>query len=596
MNDASDHKAQAEMMEQFQKSLRLAQTMATKHLEKVTKNTQLPYQDPLSLQTAMQQWMEAAGKNPMPLMEQSMAMWQQWAQVNMAFVGKALGVDNMGQEVKPPRGDRRFKAKEWEENIAFDYIKQMYLLASDCIMQGVNGIQGLDEHESKKLGFHVQQYVDALSPTNFASTNPDVLKATVESKGENLRSGFEAFLSDLERGGGERLATQMTDTSVFELGVNVASTPGSVVMQNRMMQLLQYQPSTEKVHKRPVLIVPPWINKFYILDLQPKNSMIKWLVDQGHTVFVISWVNPDASYADTSFEDYMNEGILAALDGIEAATGEKQANAIGYCLGGTLLSATTAYLKATKKNRLASATFMTTLIDFTQPGDLGNFIDEAQVSAIEKSMQEDGYLDGSSMATAFNMLRSNDLIWPFFINNYLMGKKPKAFDLLYWNSDSTRLPAAMHSFYLRKMYLENRLAQPEGLSLNGVPINLADVDTPVYFISTKDDHIAPWKSTFIGAGLFAGDVRFVLGGSGHIAGIVNPPEANKYGYRTGGAPEGDADQWAANTEAHEGSWWVDWSKWVSKFNGTKVNAREPGSGKLDVIEAAPGSYVKHRIT
>ncbi len=364
-----------------------------------------------------------------------------------------------------------------------------------------------------------------------------------------------------------------------------------------MMQLLQYTPTTDKVHKTPLLIIPPWINKFYILDLRPKNSFIKWAVDQGHTVFVISWVNPDAELSEKSFEDYMLEGPLTALDAIEAAIGEKECNVIGYCLGGTLLAAMLAYLAAKNQKRIKSATFFTSMIDFSEPGELGVFIDEAQIAGLEKQMEEKGYLEGSSMATTFNMLRANDLIWSFVINNYLMGKEPLAFDLLYWNSDSTRMPATMHSYYLREMYMDNKLVQPGGLVLDGVPIDVSAIKTPSYFLSTREDHIAPWRSTFIGAKCLSGPVRFVLGGSGHIAGVVNPPASNKYGYWTNTkkpATVGDATAWLESASEQAGSWWVDWDRWVAKYSGTSINARVPGKGKLKVLEDAPGSYVRVR--
>jgi polyhydroxyalkanoate synthase len=368
------------------------------------------------------------------------------------------------------------------------------------------------------------------------------------------------------------------------------------VFQNDLMQLIQYTPSTDTVFKRPLLIVPPWINKFYILDLREKNSFIKWAVSQGHTVFVISWVNPDARYAAKSFEDYMFEGPLAAVDAIEQATGVKEVNIIGYCLGGTLTGSTLAYMAAKKDNRVKSATFFVSLLDFSIPGELGVFIDEAQVANLEKRMNERGFLEGSEMAGTFNMLRANDLVWSFVINNYLMGKEPFPFDLLYWNSDSTRMPAAMHSFYLRNMYLQNRLREPGGITLGGVPLDLSKVKVPAYFISTVEDHIAPWKSTYRGAKALGGKVRFVLGGSGHIAGIVNPPAAGKYGYWTNDAMPDEPDAWQKAATANEGSWWNDWQAWVAALNGDeRVPARTPGDGKLAVIEDAPGSYVNIRL-
>jgi polyhydroxyalkanoate synthase len=388
----------------------------------------------------------------------------------------------------------------------------------------------------------------------------------------------------------------MTDESAFEVGVNVASTPGHVVYQNDLMQLIQYTPSTEKVYARPLVIVPPWINKYYILDLRAKNSFVKWAVDQGHTVFMVSWVNPDENLAQKGFEDYMVEGTLAALDTALKITGADKADMIGYCLGGTLLASTLAYMAAKNDNRVQSATFFTTMVDFEQAGELTVFIDEEQLDSLEAKMNAQGYLDGSEMATTFNMLRANDLIWSFVINNYLLGKDPFPFDLLYWNSDSTRMPAKMHSFYLRKMYQENVLKDPGGVTLCGEPIDLSKIDIPVYMISTLEDHIAPWKATFAGTNLYSGSVRFVLSASGHIAGVVNPPAANKYCYWTNNRKTKNPDTWLKNATQHDGSWWVDWEKWVKPHAGDMVDARDPEKGPLKAIEPAPGQYVKTRLS
>ena len=439
-----------------------------------------------------------------------------------------------------------------------------------------------------------RQCVDALSPSNFAVTNPTVLKETVDSKGENIVQGINALFDDLVRGKGQTLMTKMTDTSSFEIGKNIATTPGKVVFQNELIQLIQYAPTTKTVFETPLLIVPPWINKFYILDLREENSFIKWAVDQGHTVFVISWKNPDASYADTKFEDYMTKGVLTAIDQAKQETGINHVNAIGYCIGGTLLAATNAYLASKRRKPIKSATYFTTLVDFEEPGDLGVFISEEKLDSLDADMEKDGFLDGSTMATVFNMLRANDLIWPFFINNYLLGKEPTAFDLLYWNSDSTRIPAKAHSYYLRTCYLHNLLREPGGIVLNGTPIDLRKIKIPTYFISTREDHITPWKSTYEGARLMSGPTRFVLGGSGHIAGIINPPVKNKYNYWTNDEIENDPDNWLDNAKSNEGSWWTDWQKWIKTKSGKKIPARKPGEN-LKAIEDAPGSYVKERI-
>jgi polyhydroxyalkanoate synthase len=407
--------------------------------------------------------------------------------------------------------------------------------------------------------------------------------------------GLHNLLGDLERGGGQ-LAISMTDYKAFTLGENVATAPGKVVYQNDLMQLIQYAPSTEQVYRTPLLIIPPWINKYYILDLREKNSFIRWAVAQGHTVFVISWVNPDARYAGKTFEDYMREGPLAALDAIEQATGERVANVIGYCLGGTLLACALAWLAAKGEERVRSATFFTAMIDFTEPGELGVFTDESTLASLERKMQErGGYLEGSEMASTFNLMRANDLIWSFVVNNYLLGKDPFPFDLLYWNSDATRMPAKMHTFYLRNMYIKNLLVQPGGITLAGQPIDISKVRLPICFVSTIEDHIAPWKSTYMGALLPGGPVKFILGGSGHIAGIVNPPAGNKYHYWTSDKLAATADEWLANAQRNAGSWWPAWNEWISQFGGEKVPARTPGDGQLKVVEDAPGSYAKLRL-
>src|SRR5437868_1571348 len=425
-------------------------------------------------------------------------------------------------------------------------------------------------------------------------TNPQVLRETVNSGGQNLVRGLNNLLADIEKGGGE-LRISMTDETAFTLGKNVATTPGKVVFQNDLMQLIQYELRTKDVYKRPLIIIPPWINKYYILDLRESNSFIRFALDQGHTVFVVSWVNPDARLAQKGFDDYMLEGALGALDAVEKATGERKVNFIGYCLGGTLLGATLAYLAQKHEDRVGAATFFVSLLDFSQPGELGVFIDEQQVASLEKKMNQRGYLEGSEMAGTFNLLRSNDLVWSFVVNNYLLGKDPFPFDLLYWNADSTRMPARMHSFYLRNMYIKNLLGVPGGIELAGVPIDLSKVQLPSYFISTVEDHIAPWKSTYKGARYLGAaersQVRFVLGGSGHIAGIVNPPSAKKYHYWTNDARAKTADEWFAGAKQAPGSWWDDWQRWIDALNsGEKVPARIPANA----IEDAPGSYAKAR--
>jgi polyhydroxyalkanoate synthase len=454
----------------------------------------------------------------------------------------------------------------------------------------------MDEKTAARAEFFTRLNLEAMSPTNFMSTNPQVIEKMIETKGMSLVQGLKNMLDDLERGKG-KLQISMTDYEAFELGKNVATTQGKVVFENRMFQLIQYNALTEKVNSTPLLVVPPWINKFYILDLQEKNSFIRWLAAQGHTVFVISWINPDASYADVGFENYIMEGVLEAIDAIQKATGESHVNAVGYCIGGTLLASTLAYMTQKQDDRIKSATYFTSMLDFSEPGELGLFINEELLDSLDEKMDREGYLDGSEMSGTFNLLRANDLIWSFYINNYLMGNDPRPFDLLYWNSDSTRMPAKMHKWYLRNLYLENNLVKPGKVSINDTPIDLTAVKTPSFFVSTVDDHIAPWTSTWIGAQQFTGPVKFVLGGSGHIAGIINPPEANKYGYRMTSANKlpKSAQAWADKAAKHEGSWWPAWDNWVGKYKGEQIDARQPGDHQLEVIEDAPGRYVKMKI-
>ncbi len=572
-----------------------ASKLITEHMKRQVQKGAAPPQDELGVAQAFMDMMAKMLANPYQLAQAQMNLvWDYfslWQHSMLRFMGMQTPPVAM-----PAKGDKRFKDEQWEEHFLFDFIKQSYLITARHIHDTVSGVRGLDEHTQEKVNFFTRQFIDALSPSNFAHTNPEVFRETVQTHGQNLLKGFNNLLRDMEEGDGQ-LRVKMTDTTAFELGKNVATTPGKVVFQNELIQLLQFTPTTRTQFKRPLLIVPPWINKYYILDLREKNSYIKWALDQGHTVFAISWVNPDEKLAQKSFEDYVFEGTLTAIDQVCAQTGEKEISAAGYCLGGTLLGTTAAYLAAKKDKRLASATFFTTMLDFSIPGELGVFIDEQQVSSLEKKMSERGYLEGTEMAGTFNMLRANDLIWSFVVNNYLMGKDPFPFDLLYWNSDSTRMPAAMHSFYLRNMYMRNLLKEPGGIMIGDVAIDLAKIKIPAYFISTIEDHIAPWQSTYLGARLFSGPTKFVLGGSGHIAGIVNPPAANKYGYWLNPAktlPE-TAEDFLAGAQQHEGSWWTDWQAWVTAQDDETVPARDPAKGKLKVLEDAPGSYVKFRL-
>lgn len=545
--------------------------------------------DPMNVAGAFVEMTTQMMNNPAKLMQAQMNLWQTYVDLWTNSAQRMMGQATQPL-IKPERGDRRFKDTDWDDNALFDFIKQSYLLTARWMQSTVRDVEGLDDKTAKKVDFYTRQFVDAMAPSNFVVTNPEVLRTTMESGGDNLLKGLENLLGDLERGKGN-LRISMTDSSKFKFGENIALTPGKVIFQNELMQLLQYAPSTETVFRKPLLIMPPWINKYYILDLRPQNSFIKWAVDQGHTVFVVSWVNPDEDLAAKSFVDYMHSGPLAALDAITKATGEQSVDVIGYCLGGTLLACTLAYMKAKGDKRVASATFFTTMIDFSESGELGVFIDEEQLAALEERMNERGYLHGHEMATTFNMLRANDLIWSFVVNNYLLGKDPFPFDLLHWNADSTRMPATMHSFYLRKMYQENRLVVPGGIELDGVPIDLTTVDTPAFFLSAREDHIAPWKSTFAATGIFSGPVKFCLAASGHIAGVINPPTANKYSYWTASRAAKQPETWLRNAKETPGSWWPEWQKWIEKYAGARVPARVPGDGDLVPIEDAPGSYV-----
>jgi polyhydroxyalkanoate synthase len=500
--------------------------------------------------------------------------------------------------VKPDPRDRRFADPEWSSNQFFDFVKQAYLLSSQWADDLVKNAKDLDPHTRHKAEFYVRQITNAVSPSNFVLTNPELLRETLSSNAENLVRGMAMFKDDIDAQG--NINIRQSDPNMFEVGRNLATTAGKVVFQNELIQLIQYTPSTETALKTPLLIVPPWINKFYVLDLTPEKSFIKWCVDQGLTVFVISWVNPDARLADKDFADYMREGPLAALDVVEAITGEHKIHTVGYCVGGTLLAVTLAYLAAKsdenimaarRDDRIASATFFATQVDFTHAGDLKVFVDEEQLQALEKKMTERGFLDGRQMTNAFNLLRSNDLIWPYVINNYLRGKTPFPFDLLHWNSDATRMPAANHSFYLRKCYLDNTLTKGE-MTINGMRLDLKKVMMPVYNLATREDHIAPAKSAFLGAKFFGGPVKFVLSGSGHIAGVVNPVAKAKYQFWTGAAPEGELEDWLAKASEHPGSWWPNWLQWLKDLHPETVAARPPGSASYPPIEDAPGSYVK----
>jgi polyhydroxyalkanoate synthase len=546
--------------------------------------------DPLNIGSAFLEMAARMMADPARLVQAQMSLWSDYLSLWQSATRRFLG-EPSEPVIAPEADDRRFKDSAWNENVVFDFIKQSYLLTARWMQSNVRHVEGLDDKTAKKVDFYTRQFVDAMAPSNFVVTNPEVLRATVESGGENLLKGLNNLLNDLERGHGQ-LSIKMTDIEAFKIGQNIAVTPGKVVYQNDLMQLIQYEPTTKEVYKRPLLIMPPWINKYYILDLRERNSFVRWAVDQGITVFMVSWVNPDEHLANKTFEDYMFEAPLAALDAIEAATGERDANVIGYCLGGTLLAATLAYMASKGDQRFVSATYFAAMVDFAETGEISVFIDEEQLRALEERMSKHGYLEGRAMSTTFNMLRANDLIWSFVVNNYLLGKDPFPFDLLYWNSDSTRMPAAMHSFYLRKMYQENQLVVPGGITLGGVPIDVRRIKTPSFIQASREDHIAPWKTCYVGTQLFSGPTKFVLAASGHIAGVVNPPDAHKYCHWTNDKLPKSPEQWLKGATQHPGSWWPRWAEWLAQYGGDKVPARVPGAGKLKVIEPAPGSFVK----
>jgi polyhydroxyalkanoate synthase len=546
--------------------------------------------DPLNIGGAFLEMTARMLTSPAKLIEAQFDLLRAYAQLWHNTTARLVGAET-APLIQPDKGDRRFRDAAWDEIQVFDFIKQSYLLTARWLQKTVRSVEGLDEATAKKVDFYTRQFVDAMAPSNFVLTNPEVLKATFESNGENLVRGLEAMLKDLEDGQG-RLAIKMTDMKAFKVGVNVATTPGKVIFRNDILELIQYDPTTPKVYKRPLLIAPPWINKFYILDLREDNSFIRWMVSKGYTVFVISWVNPDEKLAQVSFEDYMTHGIIEAMDAVRDATGERELTTIGYCIGGTLMGATLAYLAAKNDDRVKACTFFAAQVDFSEAGELRVFIDEEQLRHLENLMRERGYLDGSEMSTTFNMLRANDLIWSFVVNNYLLGKEPFPFDLLFWNADATRMPAEMHSYYLRNMYQKNLLAQPGGLTMKGVPIDLGKVTIPIYLQASREDHIAPARSVYKATQLYKGPVRFVLAGSGHIAGVINPPHHGKYQHWVNdGTPPPTLEEWMAGAREVPGSWWDDWDRWLSKLSGPKVKARKPGDGKLPVLCDAPGTYV-----
>jgi polyhydroxyalkanoate synthase subunit PhaC len=525
--------------------------------------------------------------DPMALMS---AGAQAWAK-GLETWGKVLG--GVAPPLETGKKDRRFAAPEWSENPIFDTIRKTYLQISDQLLGTVDEVENVDPETREKLRFATRSFVDAMSPSNFALTNPQVLKRTMETRGENLLKGLANMLKDIASG-------QLTQTKagVFEVGRNLATTPGKVIKQTPLYQLIQYTPTTDQVLKTPVVIFPPWINRFYILDLTPEKSFVKWCVDQGISLFMVSWKSADESIADATLDDYVLRGQIDAIDTVREVLGVESVNAIGYCVAGTTLAATLAYLQAKgEADKVRSATFFTAQVDFSEAGDLKLFLGDETMSLLRQLTAEKGYLDGRYMAATFNLLRGRDLIWSYVVNNYLLGEEPAPFDLLHWNSDTTNLPASWHRDYLENLYKANKLAEKGGIAVAGTPIDIDHVKTPTYVQAGREDHIAPPQSVWKIMDHFAGPKRFVLAGSGHIAGVVNPPAAQKYQYWVNDKDAATLDAFVAAAQEHKGSWWPDWLAWLKKQDGETVKvagARIPGGGKLKAIEDAPGSYVKAR--
>lgn len=535
-------------------------------------------------------------QNPEKIMEAQLGLFQNYLKLWAHTTERMMGVESEAATT-PKKGDRRFNHESWEEHLVFDYIKQSYLLTSEWVVDTImESKHHLDPQEHAKVDFYIKQFLDAMSPSNFPLTNPEVLEKTIETKGENLVNGLKNILTDLERGNG-KLKISMTDYDAFEIGKNIATQPGEVVYRNRMLEIIQYKPKGKTVHERPLLIFPPWINKFYILDLQEKNSFVRWAVEEcGLNVFLVSWKNVDESYRDVGFEDYMEEGVFDAIEQVTNITGSKDVNAIGYCIGGTLLSSSLAVMAKKKDKRVHSATFFTTLMDFTDAGEINVFIDDEQVTELEKKMDKDGYLHGSEMAATFSMLRSNDLIWSFVVNNYLMGNDPFPFDLLYWNDDPTRLPAKMHSYYLRNMYIENNLVKKNKLKMCGEKVDLSEITQDIYMVTGVNDHITPWESCYAPLASMKGDSRFILGRAGHVAGVVCPPKPGKGKYWADNINgEKNPTKWQKSATEHDGSWWQDWKPWIKKKSGKQIDApKKLGGSKHKPLCAAPGTYVTER--
>ncbi len=544
--------------------------------------------DPFGLVELTQNFWHHLANNPKSVIDAQTSFSEDFTKLLQESC-KKINSDSAISSQTEKESDKRFKDELWQNHPVFDFIKKSYLLFSKHTLEITNNLDNIDDKTAKRIDFFTKQFVDALAPSNFFFTNPTVLKETMDRKGENLIEGYKNFVQDLSKK--DNIFTLSTvDKTAFEVGKNLATTKGSVIYKNDLIELIHYANTSKDVYKTPLLITPPWINKFYILDMQEQNSFIKWTLDQGHDVYCISWVNPDKKLAEKSFENYLEEGLLTAIEQVKKQSGEKQVNCIGYCLGGTLLSCALSYLKTKKRNDIKSATFLTTMIDFSGAGDMLVFIDEQQIETLEEKIKEIGYLPGEDLKQVFSLMRANDLIWSFFINNYLMGRSPLPFDLLYWNDDSTRMPYMMHIFYLKEMYLKNNLIKQNGITLLDTPINISDIDTPSYFVSAREDHIAPWKTTYEGPKQFKGDKQFVLTEAGHIAGIINPPNKNKYGYWTQDKWPEQSESWLNEAQFKKESWWIHWNEWIKKHAGKKI-IRNNEKARLTPLYPAPGMYV-----
>ncbi len=580
----------SKLKENFEKLDNLTKRLVDAIARKEPSKLDMPGPGPEFYSKAMTAYFSEVLDNPAKLIEQQVDYWQDsvkaWAEAQM----KLLNHDETEEAPKP--SDKRFKSPLWEQNPYFNYLKEQYLLSSKAIEEATEDLGHLSFPEQRRVKFFTRQIVDLFSPSNFLATNPEALNKALETGGQSLVDGLEKLVSDLEDNGG-RLAVKLADPNAFEIGENLATTEGSVVYQNRMFQLIQYKPTTENVHQIPLLIIPPWINKYYILDMKPKNSMVKYLVDQGYTVFIVSWINPDGSYRDVGIDTYLEEGLLTAIDVVRDISSEDKINMVGYCVGGTLLTMGLAWMAKKKINKVNSATFFTTLTDFEDPGELNVFIEEGFLNSIEDDVKDKGYMDSFYLARTFSFLRANDLIYGPAIRSYMMGEAPPAFDLLYWNSDSPNLPARMTVEYLRGLYMDNDLAEGR-FEILGEKISIKSIRKPAYVLATENDHIAPWHASFKGLNQTRGKCRFVLSKAGHVAGVVNPASADKYGHWINEDRPDDLNKWQKEADYHDSSWWRDWNNWLIPKSGKQVPAREPGTEKYKVIEAAPGAYVKKR--